>query len=315
MTRVLILIAFALLAAPRSVSGQELRLPNKPDSVKFAVIGDSGQPGSGQNAVAKQMAAWRTRFPFEFVLMTGDNLYGRETARDYEKKFAIPYKPMLDAGVKFYASLGNHDEATQIHYKHFNMNGQKYFTFQPKRGVRFFSLDSNYVDPKQIEWLDKELAASGSDWKIVFFHHPLYSSGETHGSADTQRQLLEPVFLRHGVNVAFMGHEHFYERIKPQKGVAYFIMGSSAKLREGDLQKTSLTTFGNDTDYAFMLVEIAGDEMYFQTITGQGKTIDAGSVRRAGDVKRNQNQAVPTQTTQPVVPQAKPSPTAPGPKK
>jgi hypothetical protein len=313
MTRIVIILLLIFgpcLTAPSEVSGQELRLPNKPDSVKFAVIGDSGEPGSGQMAVAKQMATWRTRFPFEFALMTGDNLYGRETARDYEKKFAIPYKPLLDGGVKFYASLGNHDEATQIHYKLFNMNGQKYFTFRPKLGVRFFALDSNYVDPKQLEWLDKELAASGSDWKIVFFHHPLYSSGETHGGADTQRQLLEPVFLKRGVNVAFMGHEHFYERIKPQKGVAYFIIGSSAKLRKGDLQKTTLTTYGNDSEYAFMLVEIAGDEMYFQTITGQGKTIDAGSVRRAGDGKPN-----PNQTTQPVVPQAKPSPTAPGPVK
>jgi hypothetical protein len=318
MTRVLIIVVliFGLfLAVPVAAPAQELRLPNRPDSVKFAVIGDSGEPGTGQTAVAKQMAAWRTRFPFEFALMMGDNLYGRETAQDYQKKFATPYKALLDSGVKFYAALGNHDEATQIHYKLFNMNGQKYFTFRPKPGVRFFALDSNYVDPKQIEWLDKELAASGSDWKIVFFHHPLYSSGETHGSADTQRGLLEPVFLKRGVNVAFAGHEHFYERIKPQKGIAYFIVGSSAKLRKGDLQKSTLTTYGNDAEYAFMLVEIVGDEMYFQTITGEGKTIDAGSVRRAGDVKANPNQAVPTQTTQPVVPQAKPSPTAPGPKK
>ena len=90
------------------------------------------------------------------------------------------------------------------------------------------------MDAKQVEWLDKALAASGSEWKIAFFHHPLYSSGATHGSADLQRELLEPVFLKHGVNVVFTGHEHFYERLKPQKGVAYFIVGSSAKLRTGD---------------------------------------------------------------------------------
>ena len=49
--------------------------------------------------------------------------------------------------------------------------------------------------------------------------------------ADLQRELIEPLLMKHGVNVAFMGHEHFYERIKPQKGVAYFIIGSSAKLK------------------------------------------------------------------------------------
>jgi len=308
MTGRLIVIALVLIGLRGPALAQELRLPNKAGAVKFAVIGDSGEPGSGQRAVAAQMAAWRDRFPFEFALMLGDNLYGTESATDYEKKFARPYKALIDRGVKFYAALGNHDDAGQIHYKLFNMNGRKYYTFKAGAGVRFFAIDSNYIDQKQLEWLDTELGNSGSDWKIVYFHHPLYSSGTTHGSADAQRQLLEPVFLKHGVNVAFMGHEHFYERIKPQKGVAYFILGSSAKLRKGDLQKSPLTTFGNDTDYAFMLVEIVGDEMYFQTINGKGVTIDTGSVRRTGQVEPSQHQ-----TAQPVVPQAKPSPVQPGP--
>jgi 3',5'-cyclic AMP phosphodiesterase CpdA len=275
-----LLVLLQLVALPLAAPAQDLRLPNQQGSVKLAVIGDAGQPGSGQTAVAKQMVQWRARFPFEFVLMTGDNLYGRERPRDYQQKFEIPYKPLLDAGVKFYASLGNHDDDGQTQYKLFNMDGKKYYSFKPKNGVRFFALDSNYVDPAQLEWLDKELAASGSDWKIAFFHHPLYSSGETHGSADLQRKLLEPVFLKHSVDVVITGHEHFYERIKPQKGIAYFIVGSSAKLRKGDLQKSPLTAYGNDATYAFMLIEFVGDEMHFQAINGQGATIDAGSIRR-----------------------------------
>ena len=306
--RRLAVLVLLFVGLPLAAPAQDLRLPNKDGSVKFAVIGDSGQPGRGQNAIADQMTAWRTRFPFEFVLMTGDNLYGRERPGDYEKKFEIPYEALLAANVKFYASLGNHDDVEQRLYKHFNMNGEKYYSFKPKNGVRFFAIDSNYVDDKQLEWLDKELAASGSDWKIAFFHHPLYSSGETHGSADLQRELLEPIFLKHGVNVVIAGHEHFYERLKPQKGIAYFTLGSSAKLRKGDLRKTAMTAYGNDTDYAFMLVEIVGDEMYYQVISDKGITLDAGSVRRAGNVAPTKNV-----TAQPVVPQAKPSPRAPGP--
>jgi hypothetical protein len=300
-----------LIVAPASVTAQELRLPNAAGSVKFAVIGDSGQPGTGQTSVAQQLTAWRAKFPFEFVLMTGDNLYGSERPRDYAKKFEIPYKALIDANVKFYASLGNHDDDGQTQYKLFNMDGKKYYSFKPKDGVRFFAIDTNYVDQKQLEWLDKELAASGSDWKIAFFHHPLYSSGETHGSADLQRELLEPVFLKHGVNVVIAGHEHFYERLKPQKGVAYFTLGSSAKLRKGDLRKSELTAYGNDTDYAFMLVEVVGDELYFQAINHKGATLDVGSVRRVGKVTPNPDKT----TTQPVVPQAKPSPVQPGPAK
>src|SRR6187402_2186217 len=102
--RVSALIAFLLTSLPLAVAGQELRLPNREGSVKFAIIGDSGQPGSGQTAVAKQLNTWRVQYPFEFVLMTGDNLYGTEKPGDYDKKFALPYKALIDAGIKFYAS-------------------------------------------------------------------------------------------------------------------------------------------------------------------------------------------------------------------
>ena len=306
----LLYIAILVSTLVLPVSAQELRLPNKPGSVKFAVIGDTGTGDQNQRAIANELASWRTRYPFDFVVMMGDNIYGGEKPSDFDKKFAGPYKPLLDAGVKFYAALGNHDDAAvQRNYKPFNMNGERFYSFKPQNNVRFFALDSNYVDKAQLDWLNKELTASGSGWKIMFFHHPLYSSGETHGSAEQQRGLLEPVFLKHGVNVVLSGHEHFYERIKPQKGIAYFIIGSSAKLRTGDLSKSDLTAYGNDQEYAFMLMEIVGDELYFQTINQSGKTIDTGSIRRVGKVEQT-----PGRSTQPVVPQAKPSPAQPGPR-
>ena len=105
----------------------------------------------------------------------------------------------------------------------------------------------------------------------MFFHHPLYSSGETHGSADRQRELLEPVFLKHGVNVVLSGHEHFYERIKPQKGIAYFTLGNSGKVRRGDLLKTDLTAKGWDQGYGFMLMEVVGRRSHVPDDHGQGR--------------------------------------------
>lgn len=91
-------------------------------------------------------------------------------------------------------------------------------------------LDSNYLDPDQTRWLEKELAASGSDWKIPFFHHPLYTSA-TRGPVVELRTVLEPLFVKYGVDVVLTGHEHIYERTKPQKGIHYFVAGGSAKLR------------------------------------------------------------------------------------
>ena len=89
----------------------------------------------------------------------------------------MPYKPLLDAGVKFYASLGNHDSPEQRLYKFYNMDGKRYYSFKaPKQDVRFFALESTYMDKDQLAWLEKELDGSREDWKIAFFHHPLYSS-------------------------------------------------------------------------------------------------------------------------------------------
>ena len=276
------------LAVVTTLPAQEkLQLPMKDGSVRFLVIGDSGTGGSTQKKVAARIAEVHKIFPFEFAIMVGDNLYGGEGASDYRRKFEEPYKPLLDAGVKFYAALGNHDDPTQRFYKLFNMNGERYYSFKAPKpgigtrgGVRFFALDSNYMAKEQLEWLEKELAASGSDWKVPFFHHPLYSSGEKHGADQALRDQLEPLFLKHGVDVVFAGHEHFYERLKPQKGITYFVNGSAAKLRKGNIGDSGMTAKGFDTGYAFMIVEIAGDEMYFQTIEAGGKTIDSGVIKR-----------------------------------
>src|SRR5687768_8219267 len=261
---------------------QQVTLPNKKGTVKFAVIGDAGTGGSAQMKVAERIAATHKAFAFEFAILLGDNLYGREDKNAYESKFERPYKPLLDAGVKFYASLGNHDDPAQRFYKLFNMNGERYYSFKPSMlgGVRFFAIDSNYMDRKQLDWLEKELAASGSDWKIAFFHHPIYSSGGRHGSDIVLREQLEPLFVKHNVNVVFTGHEHFYERIKPQKGVTYVVSGAAAKLRRGDIERSPLTAKGYDQGYTFMIVEVEGDNMHFQTLTDRGETVDSGVIRR-----------------------------------
>jgi hypothetical protein len=280
--RSVVLIAGLAAALQVLLSAQDLRLPLKDGSVRFAILGDAGTGGSSQRRIAERLVATHEVFPFEFVLLLGDNLYGSEDPDDYASKFERPYKPLLDAGVKFYAALGNHDDPAQVYYKPFNMNEQRYYTFKAPRGsVRFYALDSNYMQKEQLEWLQKELPASDSDWKIAFFHHPLYSSGEKHGSDERLREQLEPLFVQHGVDVVFTGHEHFYERIKPQNGITYIISGAAAKLRRGNVDEdSSITAKAYDQGYSFMIIEIAGDELYFQAITDKGATVDSGVIRR-----------------------------------
>jgi hypothetical protein len=253
-----------------------LSLPVKDGSVRFAIIGDTGTGSSKQQQVADLMVNYRTVFPFEFVLMMGDNLYGSETPADYRKKFQDVYQKLLDNKVKFYATLGNHDQPNERFYENFNMNGKEYYRFS-KGNVAFYSLNSNYMDKTQLKWFEDELAKDTSEWKICFFHHPPYSSGGKHGSDKTLRAVVEPLFLKYGVNVVLAGHEHFYERIKPQKGIYYFISGAGGKLREGDVKENSpLTEKGYDTDMSFMLAEVVKNQLYFQVISRTGETVDSG---------------------------------------
>ena len=265
----------------QAAAAPAVALPNKTGTLKFAVLGDFGTGDRTQMELAQQMAALHERFKYELVVLVGDNIYGSERPQDFKKKFEDPYKPLLDAGVKFYASLGNHDAREQRYYKLFNMGGQLYYTFSPKADVRFFVLESTYPEPEQIKWVEKELAASGSDWKIPVFHHPLYSSGDRHGSDLRLREVLEPLFLKYNVSAVLTGHDHFYERVKPQHDITYFVVGSGGQLRAGNIDRTSgITASGFDTDLVFMAAEIDGDQMYFNAISRRGAVVDSGVLTR-----------------------------------
>jgi hypothetical protein len=263
-------------AAHAASAPVKITLPLKKGSVRFAVIGDTGTGTSQQHELGDILLGSRQGFPYEFVLMLGDNLYGGETPADYKNKFQDVYQQLLDAKVKFYAALGNHDEPAQRFYENFNMEGKEYYRFT-KGNASFYALNSNYMDKKQVDWLEKELSKDTSEWKIAFCHHPPYSSGGKHGSDEQLRKVVEPIFVKYGVNVVLAGHEHFYERIKPQKGIFYFISGAGGKLRSGDVKDNSpLTAKAFDRDMSFMLVEIADDGMHFQVLSRKGETVDSG---------------------------------------
>ncbi len=272
-------IALLTAIAVTVVVGQGSALPNKPGSLKFAAIGDNGTGDTPQYDVARQMVTAHATFGFDLVIMLGDNMYGGQSPQDFVQKFEKPYAELLAAGVKFQASLGNHDRPENVSYKFYNMGGQRYYTYA-RNNVRFFVIDSTQVDPKQLEWLEGALRDAKEDWKIPYFHHPLYSDAARHGSSVDLRVLLEPLFTKYGVNVVFSGHDHVYERIKPQKGIYYFVSGSAGQLRKGNMRPDDETAAYFDQDQSFMLVEVAGDDMFFQVISRTGKTVDSGVIHR-----------------------------------
>jgi len=265
-------------------------LPRKPGSLRFAVIGDTGRGDRHQYMTAAKMIEWRQWFEYEFVLMLGDNIYGDSASQEaYAQRFERPYKPLIDAGVPFYAAIGNHDPPGQEHYPLFNMNGRRYYAFEKEEGslrpifsrdVLFVAIDTVNLTREQLRWVDRTLADSDAEWKIAFYHHPLYTSGRYQFNASRFRSLLEPIFIRRGLDVGLNGHEHFYERITPQNGIQYFTSGAGGALRLNDVRRSSWTAAAFDTDTHFMLMEIAGDTLYYLAISRKGEIIDWGTVRR-----------------------------------
>ncbi len=256
--------------------------PNNKESLKFAVLGDFGSGSAGQYQTAARMAETHSSFPFEIVLTVGDNMYGSQRRQDFITKFEVPYKLLLDAKVKFYASLGNHDIRDQRNYENFNMGGKLYYTFKaPRQNVKFFVLETTYPEPEQIKWLEEELKTSTEDWKIAYFHHPLYSSGGRHGSDEQLRDSLEPLFVKYGVSVVFNGHDHFYERTKPQKGITYFVTGSGGMLRPGGFRPNlPFSAKINASTMVFLVGEILDNKMYFKAISREGTLVDEGEITR-----------------------------------
>jgi hypothetical protein len=235
------------------------------------------------------MARWHDRFEFGLVLMLGDNIYGPGTPEDYALRFERPYGALIDRGVKFRAVLGNHDPPGQETYEPFGMDGRRYYDFTETAGppwsprqVRFLALDTGALDSAQVAWIRSSLASEDADWKIAFFHHPIYTSGDYRWRAAYMRVRLEELFVTGGLDVGFSGHEHFYERLQPQHGVQYFISGAGGALRAGALLTSPFSAAGFDRDTHFMLIEINGDTLWFQTVSRVGHTVDYGERSRRG---------------------------------
>lgn len=252
------------------------------DLTRFIVFGDSGTGREPQFELARQMDTVQRLTDFRFAVTVGDNIYPSGDIKTIESRFEKPYGSLLRGGIQFYPALGNHDVESndgedQIDY--FGLPG-RWYSF--KRGqVEFFILDSNQSGLvtfafEQLQWISAALARSTASWKVVAMHHPLYSSQRPPSSY--RRALLEPLFAEYGVDLVLSGHDHGYERIRPQRGVRYFISaGGGAKVRPFE----NLQYFSERAEsvHHFMLFELGRRDGWFQTIDIKGRVIDRGRLK------------------------------------
>ncbi|MEH2071942.1 MAG: metallophosphoesterase [Nostoc sp.] len=256
--------------------------PSKKDLLlRFVSVADTGTGAKGQYAVAGAMNFYHKQNPYDLVVLAGDNIYNNGEIEKISAVFERPYQALLKQGVKFQACLGNHDIRTengepQLKYVGFNMNGRRYYTF--RRGtVQFFALDtnSNADWQNQLTWLEKELSRSNAAWKVVYGHHPIYSSGQ-YGSNPDFIKTFTPLFQKYGVQLYINGHEHNYERTRAIDGTTYLICGAGAGNRlVGRSQWTEYST----SDLSFAAYEVYPDRIEVNAIATDYRVFDKGIIQ------------------------------------
>lgn len=226
------------------------------DSVmKFVAIGDYGVDSRAEARIAQLVK----RSHPEFVITLGDNNYPNgcwdsidHVIGKYYHRYIGNYKGQYGKGSlqnRFYPSLGNHDwhalsrcpmSGHRLPYMaYFTLPGQQYYYDFVKGPVHFFALDSDDHEPDgitmdsvQYQWFVKQVKASNAPFKIVYFHHPPYSSG-AHGPS----KAMQWNFAELGIDLVMAGHDHSYERIE-RDGVVYIVNGAGGqgltKLKERD---------------------------------------------------------------------------------
>lgn len=247
---------------------------------RFISVADTGTGGKNQYALAEAMKRYYLQHPFDFVILAGDNIYENGEIEKIEAVFEKPYKFLLEKGVNFYASLGNHDIRTnngnqEIKYPGFNMQG-RYYTFRYQT-IQFFALDTNNnADWKtELDWLETELSNSNAPWKIVFGHHQIYSSGIYGLNADFVKTLT-PLFQKYGVQLYLNGHEHDYERTRSINGTIYLTCGAGAKQRP--VGKSEWTEYST-SNLSFAAFDIYEDRIILSGIDVNNRVFDQAMIQ------------------------------------
>ena len=259
----------------------------EPDTVHFAVIGDYGSDGPALAAVAHLVHSWQVNF----IITVGDNNYPRGSAKTIDRNigqyfhdFIYPYRGHYGPGAtenRFFPALGNHDwysDHARPYLDYFQLPGnERYYDFV--RGpVHFFCLSSDRHEPdgidkhsRQAQWLKSTMTRCTHPWKVVYLHHPPYSSAANHGST---RKLQWP-FRQWGASVVLAGHDHVYERLQVD-GLTYFVngLGGKSKRRFSRRHRVKGSQVRFSDQYGAMRVTATRHWMKFQFIAIDGEVVD-----------------------------------------
>jgi len=263
-------------------------------SIRFAVIGDYGLAGQNELNVANLVKDWEP----DFIITLGDNNYpdGKAATIDanigqYYHEYIYPYSGSYGSGAisnRFFPTIGNHDQRSITcsngscsgpYFDYFTLpDNERYYDFT-WGAVHFFAVNSVAEEPNgitgsstQASWLQSQLAASTAPWKLVFMHHPPYSSGPHGSSTDLQWD-----YQSWGATAVLAGHDHTYERVVIHD-FPYFVNGLGGKSTYSFGTPISGSQVRYNGDYGALLVEADFTQITFQFITHTGAVIDTYSI-------------------------------------
>jgi tartrate-resistant acid phosphatase type 5 len=255
-----------------------------PFALRFAVIGDFGEAGPNEAKVARLVKGQSPAF----VITTGDDNYpaGEKASIDanigqYYSDFIGNYRGAFGPGSavnRFWPTPGNHDwyaEGLRPYLDYFTLPGNERYYDIDLGLVHLFALDSDPHEPDgttatsaQADWLKKRLGASTACYRVVFFHHPPYSSA-SHGSTVEMRW----PFRQWGADVVLAGHDHTYERLEVD-GIPYFVVGisGSSKYRFAEPLPQSRARF--NSDFGALFATFDGTTVKYEFLAADGTTVD-----------------------------------------
>jgi predicted phosphodiesterase len=271
----------------------------RPDEAwSFTVVGDTQRNPEITGRIARQM--WERR-P-NFVLHCGDVVDdGREKSQWIYDLFAP--SNMLFRRVAVIPTIGNHEKNDPHYYRYFSMPEPKYYYRFTYGNADFFAIDSNGLrnlgpEGEQYQWLDKELTASQATWKIVFHHHPAYSSDDDDfgyswygkngdGEPRVQRHLVA-LYEKHKVDIVFNGHIHVYERTWPlrgkkidhQQGTIYVTSGGGGGRLEDFTPTPHWFKAEQRSCYHYCYITVHDATLHFKAFDVEGRLFDAMTMNK-----------------------------------
>jgi tartrate-resistant acid phosphatase type 5 len=269
--------------------------------IHVVAFGDFGSGKPGQIEVAKGIEARHQQSPFQLGITLGDNFYrcGVRSVNDskWETRWEKLYTPL---GIPFYASLGNHDyglppiacpaggASSQAEIDRTKMSTSwrmpaRYYTFTAGT-ARFIAIDTEGWSREQLEWIRKTLEASkgerGIEWRIVYGHHPILTSGVHFNERriGRLREELFPVLKAAGVDLYIAGHDHDMERLE-SGGMDLLIAGSGGADLRTPRKPESESVF-TAKKYGFLDIEITKGYLSAKFLDPQLRTLEKNSLLR-----------------------------------